>query len=99
MLKDDFDKKFDRFTRGFVRRKVNQLIGRAGLTEQDREDLTHDLYLRVLQSLRRFNSDLGHRNTLSVMVSCWLLLLNRPLAGKSTSPKHPMANNALMAIR
>ena len=39
MLHDDFNEKIDRFARGIVRRKVKQLIGRAGFTKQDREDL------------------------------------------------------------
>lgn len=62
MLNDDFNQKFDPFTRGIVRRKVRQLIGRAGFISQDREDLEQDLLLRVLQSLPSFNPSLAHRN-------------------------------------
>ena len=62
MLNDNFNEKFDRFTRGIIRRKVKQLIGRAGFTQQDREDLEQDLFVRVLQSLPRFNPDVAHRN-------------------------------------
>jgi RNA polymerase sigma-70 factor (ECF subfamily) len=59
---NDLDQKLDRFTRGIVRRKINQLIGRAGFTRQDGDDLQQDLFLRVLQSLALFNSNQGHRN-------------------------------------
>lgn len=61
MLNDDFNK-VDRFTRGIIRRKVKQLIGRAGFTRQDREDLEQELLARVLQSLPRFNPAQAHRN-------------------------------------
>ncbi|MCA9259623.1 MAG: sigma-70 family RNA polymerase sigma factor [Planctomycetales bacterium] len=62
MAKAKFDPSDDRFTRGIIRRKVNQLIGRAGFTQQDREDLEQDLFVRVLQSLPKFNPDQAHRN-------------------------------------
>jgi len=62
MAKATFDPSDDRFTRGIIRRKVRQLIGRAGFTQQDREDLEQDLFVRVLQSLPRFNPDVAHRN-------------------------------------
>ncbi len=52
----------DRFTRGIIRRKVKQLIGRAGFTLDDGKDLEQDLFVRVLQSLPRFNPDRAHRN-------------------------------------
>lgn len=62
MAKAKFDPSDDRFTRGIIRRKVKQLIGRAGFTRQDHEDLEQDLFVRVLQSLPRFNPDVAHRN-------------------------------------
>ena len=62
MFNDDFNEKFDRFTRGIIGRKIKQLIGRAGFTKQDREDLEQDLFVRVLQSLPRFNPNVAHRN-------------------------------------
>ena len=63
MAKAEFDPSDDRFIRGIIRRKVKQLIGRAGFTQQDRQDLEHDLLVRVLQSLPLFNPDQAHRNT------------------------------------
>ena len=62
MLHDDFNEKIDRFTCGIIRRKVNQLIGRAGFTRQDREDLEQELVLRLLQALPSFDPAKAHRN-------------------------------------
>lgn len=52
----------DRFARGIIRRKVRLLIGRAGFTAQDREDLEQDLVLRLLQSLDLFDPEQAHPN-------------------------------------
>lgn len=62
MFSDDFNETIDRFTRGIVRRKVQQLIGRAGFTSQDREDLEQQLLARVLESLVSFEPKRAHRN-------------------------------------
>ncbi len=62
MFHDDYQQKIDRFTRGIIRRKIKQLIGRAGFTRQDWEDLEQDMILRVLQSLRSFDPTQAHRN-------------------------------------
>ncbi|MGE0769299.1 MAG: sigma-70 family RNA polymerase sigma factor [Hyphomicrobiaceae bacterium] len=62
MFSDDFHEKFDRFTLGIIRRKVKQLITRAGFTPQDREDLEQELFARVLQSLPSFDPGQAHRN-------------------------------------
>ena len=63
MAKINFNPSDDRFTRGIIRRKVKQLIGCAGFTKQDREDLEQDLILRVLQSMPRFNPAQAHHKT------------------------------------
>lgn len=60
---DDFNDKFDRFTRGIIRRKIKQMIGRAGFTKQDHEDLEQEFFVRILQSLPLFNPNQAHRNT------------------------------------
>jgi hypothetical protein len=52
----------DRFIRGIIKRKVGQLMGRAGFTLQDRESLEHDLLARVFDSLSKFDPEVGHRN-------------------------------------
>ena len=62
MAQAKFDPSDDRFIRGIIKRKVNQLIGRAGFTQQDRESLEQELFARVLQSLPRFNPEVAHRN-------------------------------------
>jgi RNA polymerase sigma-70 factor (ECF subfamily) len=62
MFSDDFHEKFDRFSLGIIRRKVKQLITRAGFTRQDREDLEQELFARVLQSLPSFDPGQAHRN-------------------------------------
>ena len=62
MAKADFNPSDDRFTRGIIRRKVRQIVGRAGYTRDDREDLEQELLTRVLKSLPRHNPDLTHRN-------------------------------------
>jgi len=63
MAKASFDPSDDRFFRGIIRRKVNQLIGRAGFTQQDREDLEQDLLARVVQSSPRFDPKIAHGNS------------------------------------
>jgi len=68
VFNDDFEKKIDRFTRGIVRRKIAQLIGRAGFAKQDREDLEQELTLRVLQSLPSFDPAQAHRNVFTTTV-------------------------------
>lgn len=45
MLHDDSDDGIDRFTRGIIRRKVKQLVGRAGFMRQDFGDLENDFYV------------------------------------------------------
>ena len=62
MLHDESKHQIDRFTHGIVRRKVKQLIGRAGFTRQDCEDLSQEFFARVLQSLRSYDPAVGHRN-------------------------------------
>jgi RNA polymerase sigma-70 factor (ECF subfamily) len=52
----------DRFARGIIRRKVQLLVGRAGFTKQDRQDLEQELVLRLLQSLDLFDPEQAHPN-------------------------------------
>lgn len=62
MIQAEFDPSDDRYLRGIIRRKVRQLIGRAGFTRQDREDLEQEIFARVLQGLRKFDPAKAHRN-------------------------------------
>ena len=52
-----------RFEFGIVKRKVRQIIGRAGYTRQDREDLEQELLARLLQGLKSFDPDVAHRKS------------------------------------
>jgi RNA polymerase sigma-70 factor (ECF subfamily) len=60
----DYQKKIinDRFTRGLIHRKIKQIVGRAGFTNQDHKDLEQRLLLRVLQAIRRFDPNHAHLN-------------------------------------
>lgn len=84
MLNEDDQQKLDQFTRGIVRRKVNQLIGRAGFTHQDREALEQDLFARVLKSLPSFDSKKGNRNSFitAVVERCVASILRDKRAAK-----------------
>jgi RNA polymerase sigma-70 factor (ECF subfamily) len=50
-----------RFEYGIVKRKVSQIIGRAGFTRQDRKDLEQELIARLLQGLKSFDPKVAHR--------------------------------------
>jgi RNA polymerase sigma-70 factor (ECF subfamily) len=54
---DDSNIVFNRLAQQVIRRKARLLIGRAGFTNQDREDIEQELALRVLQSLDRFDPE------------------------------------------
>ena len=55
--------KLGRFEYGIVKRKVKQIIGRAGYTRQDKEDLEQELLTRLLQGLKSFDPDVAHRKS------------------------------------
>lgn len=59
----DHEPQLDRFEFGIVKRKVRQIIGRAGYTKQDREDLEQELIARLLQSLKSFDPEIAHRKS------------------------------------
>jgi RNA polymerase sigma factor (sigma-70 family) len=52
----------DRFAQGIIWRKVRLLVGRAGFTQQDHQDLEQELVLRLLQSLDVFDPEQAHLN-------------------------------------
>jgi RNA polymerase sigma factor (sigma-70 family) len=62
MFHDNTTSQLGRFEFGIVRKKVRQIIGRAGFMAQDREDLEHELFARLLQSLKCFDPNQSHRN-------------------------------------
>jgi RNA polymerase sigma-70 factor (ECF subfamily) len=53
----------DRFCWGIIRRKARQMVGRAGIKEQDHEDLVQELMLRLLRSLRLFDAAQADRKS------------------------------------
>lgn len=59
---------FDQFTTGFIRSKVRQLVGRAGFTAADREDLFQQLALDLLQRRKKFNPQAGTWKAFVVVV-------------------------------
>lgn len=60
MIRAAFDPHNDRYTQGIIRRKVQQLVGRAGFPRQDQEALRQELLTRVVQSLPTYRPDRGH---------------------------------------
>lgn len=58
----------DAFLTQFIRRKVNRLIGCAGITPQDCEELSCDLYLHALQRLPQYNPQRGTRHGFAATV-------------------------------
>jgi RNA polymerase sigma-70 factor, ECF subfamily len=75
---------FDEFTARFIRSKVRKLIGRAGLTERDREDLVHEFALDLLQRRQRFNPNTATWEGFVVVVceNCYATILERHRAEK-----------------
>lgn len=51
----------DRFAVELIRRKAGKLVGRFGLTQQDREDLEQELLLGLWERLPNFDSRLSTR--------------------------------------
>ena len=45
----------DTYAARLIRTKAHQLIGKAGFTENDRQDLQQDLMMDLLQRMRHFN--------------------------------------------
>lgn len=61
MSHDDTAPRLGRFEFGIIKKKVRQIIGRAGFTKQDRQDLEQELIARLLHSLRSFDPKQAHR--------------------------------------
>ena len=68
MAKAKFNPSDDPFTRGIIRRKVKQLIGRAGFTSSDREDIEQELWLKLIKHLPAFDPKKGTRQAFVVTV-------------------------------
>lgn len=59
---------FDEFTSRFIRGKVRQLIGRAGLTEADRPDLIQEFALDLIERSKKFDPGTGSWEAFVVVV-------------------------------
>lgn len=53
----------DKYAIWFIKRKAKQLVGQAGFTESDREDLEQELIYDLLRHLPKFDPDRATRNT------------------------------------
>jgi RNA polymerase sigma-70 factor (ECF subfamily) len=53
----------DKYAVRLIRKKAWQLVGKAGFTEADREDLEQELIIDLLQRLSKFNPDRANRKT------------------------------------
>jgi RNA polymerase sigma-70 factor (ECF subfamily) len=65
---DESYPQIDRFARSYIRKKARQVVGRAGFTEQDREDLEQELVLRLLQRLPSRDPRRGRSTTFTRLV-------------------------------
>jgi RNA polymerase sigma-70 factor (ECF subfamily) len=62
VLHEDDQEPINRFAHGIIRRKVQQIVGRAGFHQQDREDLQQELLLHLLRRLPSYDPDIAHQN-------------------------------------
>src|SRR5262249_1034887 len=60
--------KIDTYACELIRRKARELVGRAGLTSQDREDLEQELLLRLLERLPAFDAERSAWTTFAALV-------------------------------
>lgn len=61
-----FDNRYegiDEYAVRIIKHKARQLVGRAGFTESDREDLEQEMMLDLLRRLPKYNPDRAQRNT------------------------------------
>lgn len=58
--KDPTEGPLSKFIADLIRRKARQLIGRAGFTQGDDEDIAQDLYLKLLKNWHSFDPSAGH---------------------------------------
>jgi len=52
----------DKFTKDLIRRKARQLIGKAGFTKTDREDIQQQLYQHLIRRAKFFDPEKAHWN-------------------------------------
>ena len=50
----------DNFVRSVIHRQVGKLIAKSDFTQQDRNDLVQEVYVRATKSLRLYDPSVGH---------------------------------------
>ena len=60
---DNSDDGIDPYAAGLIRFKARQLVGKAGFTASDREDIEQELILDLLRRLPKYNPKRAQRNT------------------------------------
>ncbi len=99
-MRYDDQSQIDRFTRGIIRRKIKQLIGRAGFTKQDWEDLEQDMVVRVLQALKSFDPDHAHRNKfVTAVVERYVANILRDKQARKRDHRRITSINVTISIR
>lgn len=73
-----------------IRRKAKQLVGRAGLTNSDREDLEQDLTIKLLEAYPKFDPDVAEWKAFvkTVVERYAVNLVRDPRAAKRAPGRH-----------
>lgn len=53
----------DTYAADLIRHKARQLVGKAGFTEDDREDLEQELMIDLIQRMRHYNPSIAKKTT------------------------------------
>ena len=88
--------RLDQFEEWFIARKSRQLVGKAGFTPSDVEDIEQDIRLDVINRLRRFDQAKSSRHTFIAMVvrRCVASILERRRAEKRNGGRRPQSLNS-----
>lgn len=78
------DPVIDQFTASLIRRKARQLVGRAGFSRSDGEDIEQELRLKLIKHLSAFDPEQGTRRAFvaTVVERCAATLLRDKSAEK-----------------
>lgn len=83
----------DRFAWGIIRRKACQMVGRAGLTRDDHDDLVQELAFRLWKSSLRFDPAQAHWKSFVTAVverNVTKILRDRVAAKRDAGPREPL---------
>ena len=86
----------DRFEECFIHHMARKLVGKAGFTDSDLDDIKQDLRADVLQRLGRFDPARSRRHGFVVMRvrRCAATILERRRAAKRNGGRAPVSLNA-----